>query len=394
MDAAELKRKACSAIDSMRSDLLAISHAIHAEPELAFEERAAAATLVAAMRGAGLEVEAGAYGLETAFVAEFGAGDAGCVALLAEYDALPKIGHACGHNIIATSGVGAGLALHELSDQLPGSIRMLGTPAEERGGGKELMARRGALDGVDAALMMHPASINLVTMPCLACSEVTVRYHGRAAHAAAAPAEGINALDALVITYQAIGALRQHIRVDERIHGIITDGGQAPNIVPEFAEGRFYVRSSDVDQLTALKSRVEGCFRSGAEATGARLEILWAEVDYLDMRYNAPLADSFRTNAETLGRAFFPLDKLPASMAGSTDMGNVSHRVPSIHPMLQSAPPGCNIHNAAFADHAAAPIGDDAAIDGAKALAMTALDFLCDPDLRARSKASFEHAGE
>jgi len=390
MLAAELKRRACSAIDAMRSELLAISHAIHAEPELAFEEHAAAATLIAAMRRAGLEVEASAYGLETAFSAEFGAGDAGCVALLAEYDALPKIGHACGHNIIATAGVGAGLALHGLRDDLPGAVRMLGTPAEERGGGKELMARRGALDGVDAALMIHPASVNLVTMPSLACSEVTVRYHGRAAHAAAAPAEGVNALDALVIAYQAIGALRQHIGVDERIHGIITDGGQAPNIVPQLSAGRFYVRSASADPLTVLKARVEGCFRAGADATGARVEIIWAEVDYLDIRYNAPLADCFRENAEALGRAFFPLDKLPASMAGSTDMGNVSYRVPSIHPMLQSAPPGCNIHNAAFADHAAAAIGDEAAIDGAKALAMTAIDFLCDPDLRARSKASFD----
>ncbi len=376
----------------MRSDLLAISHAIHAQPELAFEERVAAAMLIAAIRGAGIEVEAGAYGLETAFSAEFGAGDAGCVALLAEYDALPKIGHACGHNIIATSGVGAGLALHGLSDHLPGRVRMLGTPAEERGGGKELMAQRGALDGVDAALMIHPASLNLVTMPSLACAEVTVCYQGRAAHAAAAAAEGVNALDALVIAYQAIGALRQHIRVDERIHGIITDGGQAPNIVPESAAGRFYVRSSCADQLSVLKARVEGCFHAGAHATGARLEVIWGEVDYLDMRYNAPLADCFRGNAETLGRVFMPLDQLPASMAGSTDMGNVSYRVPSIHPMLQSAPPGCNIHNAAFADHAAAPIGDEAAIDGAKALAMTAIDFLCDPELRARSKASFEQS--
>jgi amidohydrolase len=390
MDAADLKRRVCSAVDSMRSELLAISHAIHAEPELAFEEHAAAATLIAAIRSAGLEVEAGAYGLETAFSAQFGAGDAGCVALLAEYDALPMIGHACGHNIIATSGVGAGLALHEICDHLPGSIRMLGTPAEERGGGKELMARRGALDGVDAALMIHPASINLVTMPSLACAEVTVRYGGKAAHAAAAPAEGINALDALVTAYQAIAALRQHIRVDERIHGIITDGGQAPNIVPQSAAGRFYVRSSDADQLATLKARVEGCFRAGAEATGATLDVIWAGVDYLDLRYNAPLADSFRENAEGLGREFVPLDKLPASMAGSTDMGNVSYRVPSIHPMLQSAPPGCNIHNAEFADHAGAPIGDEAAIDGAKALAMTAIDFLCDPDLRARAKASFE----
>jgi len=392
MNASELKREACSAIDSMRADLLAISHAIHAEPELAFQEHAAAAKLIAALRKAGLAVEARAYGLDTAFSAEFGAGDSGCVALLAEYDALPRIGHACGHNIIATSGVGAGLALHALGTRLPGRIRVLGTPAEERGGGKELMARRGALEGIDAALMMHPASVNLVTMPCLACVEVTVRYRGRAAHAAAAPAEGVNALDALVVAYQAIAALRQHIGVDERIHGIISDGGQAPNIVPETSEGRFYVRAADRDKLTALKLRVEGCFRAGAEATGAHLEIAWAEVDYFDMRYNVPLAERFQRNAESLGREFVPLDALPASMAGSTDMGNVSYRVPSIHPMLQAAPAGCNIHNARFADHAAAAIGDEAAIDGAKALAMTAIDFLCDSELRVRARTWFEQS--
>ena len=392
MDAAALKREACEAVDAMRSELLAISHAIHAQPELAFEERAAAALLVTAIEKAGLSVEAGAYGLETAFSAEFGDGDAGCVALMAEYDALPDIGHACGHNIIATSGVGAGLALFGMVDRLPGRVRLLGTPAEERGGGKELMARQGALDGVDAALMMHPSSVNLVTMPCLACVEVSVRYRGRAAHASAAPSEGINALDALVVAYSSISALRQHIKGNERIHGIITEGGRAPNVVPESAAGRFYVRAADADALAVLKSRVEGCFRAGAEATGAELEVRWAEVDYLDIRYNEPLAGCFRTNAEALVRRFFPIEKLPASVAGSTDMGNVSYRVPSIHPMLQSAPPDCQIHNPAFADHARAPIGDEAAIDGAKALAMTAIDYLCDPQLRARTRDSFERS--
>jgi amidohydrolase len=392
MDAAELKQAVCAAVDDIREELLRLSHGIHAKPELAFEEREAAALLSESIRRSGLEVETGAYGLATAFAAEFGSGDAGCVAILAEYDALPEIGHACGHNIIASAGVGAGLALFALADHLPGRVRILGTPGEERGGGKELMARKGAFDGVDAAMMVHPAGANLVTMPSLACSEVEVRYRGRASHASAMPEQGINALDALVIAYQAIGALRQHIGIFERIHGIITDGGQAPNIVPENAAGRFYVRAADAGELATLKARVENCFRAGAKATGAELEISWSEADYLDIRYNEPLAESYRANAESLGRAFFPLEKVPIGLAGSTDMGNVSYRVPSIHPMIESAPLLCSIHNPEFEQWAGGEMGDEAAIDGAKALAMTAVDYLSDPRLRQRVRENFEQS--
>jgi amidohydrolase len=392
MGATELKQAVCAAVDDIREELLRLSHAIHARPELAFEEREAAALLSESIRRSGLEVETGAYGLETAFAAEFGSGDAGCVAVLAEYDALPEIGHACGHNIIASAAVGAGLALFALADRLPGRVRILGTPAEERGGGKELMARKGAFEGVDAAMMVHPAGANLVTMPSLACSEVEVRYKGRASHASAMPEQGINALDALVIAYQAIGALRQHIGIFERIHGIITDGGQAPNIVPENAAGRFYVRAANADELATLKIRVENCFSAGAKATGAELEFSWNEVDYLDIRFNEPLAESYRANAEALGRTFFPIEKVPVGLAGSTDMGNVSYRVPSIHPMIASAPLLCSIHNAEFEQWAGGEMGDEAAVDGAKALAMTAVDYLCDPRLRRRVRESFEQS--
>ena len=388
----ELKREVCAEVDRLRDELQRVSRAIHAQPELAFEERAAARLLVDTLRSAGLEVEAGAYGLETAFASEFGAGEA-CVAVLAEYDALPEIGHACGHNLIAASGVGAGLALAALGDRLPGRVRILGTPAEERGCGKELMARQGALDGVDAAMMMHPSSVNLVNMPCVCLAELDVTYRGQAAHAAAMPERGVNALDALVIAYQAVAALRQHIRATERVHGIITDGGQAPNVVPERASGRFYVRAASAEELEPLKARVEGCFRAGAAATGADLQLEWGAADYLDIRFNAALAERFRVNAESLGREFFPIEKLPASLQGSTDMGNVSHRVPSIHPMLASAPLHCTIHNAEFEKWAGSEKGDEAAIDGAKSLAMTAIDFLTDPDLRERARSLFESAG-
>ncbi|NRA08058.1 MAG: M20 family metallopeptidase [Myxococcales bacterium] len=391
MDVSQLKAQVCEAVDGMREELLRVSHAIHARPELAFEEHEAAALLVDVLKRSGLAVTAGAYGLETAFEAELGEGLA-CVALLAEYDALPEIGHACGHNLIATAGVGAGLALASLGERLPGRVRILGTPAEERGGGKELMVREGALDGVDAALMIHPASVNLVNMPCMCLAEVEAVYQGRAAHAAAMPERGVNALDGLVHAYQALAALRQHIRSSERIHGIITDGGQAPNVVPERAAGQFYVRAANQEALAALKERVEGCFRAGALATGAELTLRWGEVDYLDIRFNAALAERFQVNAEALGREFLPMEELPPSMAGSTDMGNVSQRVPSIHPMLACAPLHCTIHNAEFEKYAGSEQGDAAALDGAKALAMTALDFLCDADLRKRTRALFEAA--
>jgi amidohydrolase len=392
MDAAKLKDEACAAVDAMRAELLDLSHAIHANPELAFEEFEAAALLTGIVKRAGLEVRSGAYGLETAFEAEFGADGGACVALLAEYDALPEIGHACGHNLIATAGVGAGMALFGLAGRLPGRVRVLGTPAEERGGGKEVMARQGAFDGVDAALMIHPSALNLVNMPCICMAEVDVRFRGQAAHAAAMPERGINALDALVIAYQGIAALRQHIKAEERLHGIITDGGQAPNIVPETAAGRFYARAADAEALAVLKRRVEGCFQAGASATGSSVEIEWCDVDYLDIRFNAPLAERFQENAERLGREFFPYDRLPAGIQGSTDMGNVSQRVPSIHPMLAAAPIHCTIHNPEFAKWAGSEMGDSAALDGAKALAMTAIDFLCDEDLQQRTRSWFEEA--
>jgi len=389
-DANPLKQEVCDAIDGMREELLRISHAIHANPELAFEERAAATLLVDALRRCGLDVNAGAFGLETAFESEFGSEDGPCVAILAEYDALPHIGHACGHNLIAVSGVGAGIALAALGPRVPGRVRVLGTPAEEHGCGKELMAREGALEGVDAALMMHPSGVNLANMPCIAMAELEIVYHGQAAHAAAMPERGVNALDAMMIGYNAMSALRQHIGRDERIHGIVTDGGQAPNVVPERTAGRFYVRAANFEALAPLKDRAEACFRAGATATGCEVEVLWGAADYRDFFYNAPLAETFVDNAKTLGREFFPWDKLPASVKGSTDMGNISYRVPSIHPMLASAPTHVTIHNAEFEKWAGSEMGDAAALDGAKTLAMTAIDFMTDPDLRERARAVFE----
>jgi len=389
-----LKKDVCAAVDAMRDELLALSHAIHGEPELALEEFKAAKRLGDAVESHGIQVQREAFGLKTGYAAEFGKDGGPAIAILSEYDALPGIGHACGHNVIATSGYGAAIALSKLNGRLPGRVRYLGTPAEERFGGKEIMARAGAFDGTDAAMMIHPSNRNLITMPCIAISEVEAIFHGRSAHASAMPYRGLNALDAVVTSYQAIAQLRQHIRNTDRIHGIITEGGLAPNIVPERAACRFYVRAVDAHELAPLKARVQKCFEAGALATGCTLEAHWGDTDYLDLKTNWPMAEMYEKNAVKIGREFFPVKDLPPGYAGSTDMGNVSHRVPSIHPMLGVAPAGVIIHNAEFTRYAASPSGDAAVIDGAKSLAMTALDLMADAGQLAAARADFTATAE
>lgn len=388
MDVDVLKKEAAAAVDALRAELLELSHAIHQEPELALEEYKAAARLSGAVAAHDLSVTREAFGVRTAYATEFGERGP-VIAVLSEYDALPGVGHACGHNIIATAGLGAAIALSKLAAKLPGRVRYLGTPAEERFGGKEIMARTGAFDGVDAAMMIHPANLDLVSMPSIAISEVEATYFGRAAHASAMPWRGVNALDAVVSAYQAIAQLRQHIRQSERIHGIITEGGLAANIVPERAACRFYVRAADMHELAALKARVEACFEAAALSAGCTVETRWGACDYLDLKTNAPMAEAFARNITALGRGLTPLDSIPRGFAGSTDMGNVSHRVPSIHPMLAVAPENVIIHNAEFARWAASDRGDAAVIDGAKSLAFTALDLMCDSQLLGRARADF-----
>lgn len=394
MNVAALKKDVAAAIDGMRAELLALSHAIHQEPELALEEFKAAGRLTGAVQSHDLPVQREAFGVTTAYAAEFGKDGGPVIAVLSEYDALPGVGHACGHNIIATAGLGAAMALAKLGARLPGRVRYLGTPAEERFGGKEIMARAGAFEGVDAAMMIHPASLNLISMPCIAIAEVEVIYFGRAAHASAMPYRGLNALDAVVSAYQSVAQLRQHIRQTERIHGIITDGGLAANIVPERAACRFYVRAADMHALFKLKKRVQACFEAAALATGCTVDTAWGKNDYLDMKSNQPMAEAFAKNFESLGRALTPVESIPRGFAGSTDMGNVSHRVPSIHPMIAVAPTDVIIHNAEFARWAASERGDAAVIDGAKALADTGLDLMCDGALLERARADFAATAE
>lgn len=387
----ELNTTITSYIDTIADELLRVSRTIHANPELAFKETDACALLASTATAHGLQTTSGAYGLDTAFEGTITGNASGPnIAVLAEYDALPGIGHACGHNLIATSALGASLALNHVKDQLGGRATFLGTPAEERGGGKEVMARNGAFEHVDAAIMMHPAGINLSTMPCICVAEVEVIYHGRSAHASAMPHKGLNALDGLLLAYQGISNLRQHIQATERIHGIVTEGGQAPNIVPDRAVGEFYVRAKNAEELEALKPRVRACFDAGAQASGTRVEVLWAGVDYLDLNTNWPLAKAFQKHAESIGREFYPLEKLGTSGSGSTDMGNVSYRVPSIHPMLAAAPPKVVIHNPEFAKYAGSEMGDQAALDGAKSLALTAVEYLTDATLQQQSQRAFE----
>ncbi|HEY2445577.1 MAG TPA: M20 family metallopeptidase [Rhizomicrobium sp.] len=394
MNVEALKKDVAAAVDAMRAELLGLSHAIHQEPELALEEFKAAARLSEAVAAHDLPVQREAFGVKTAYASEFGKKNGPVIAILSEYDALPGVGHACGHNIIATAGLGAALALAKLGANLPGRVRYLGTPAEERHGGKELVARAGAFEGVDAAMMIHPANIDLVTMPCIAISEVEVTYFGRAAHASAMPYRGLNALDAVVTAYQSIAQLRQHIRQSERIHGIITEGGLAANIVPERAACRFYVRAADMHDLAHLKTRVQACFEAAALSTGCTVDTKWGACDYLDLKTNWPMAEAFAKNIEDLGRELVPVASIPPGFAGSTDMGNVSHRVPSIHPMLAVAPSNVIIHNAEFARWAASDRGDAAVIDGAKSLAFTALDLMGDAPLLERTRVDFAATAE
>lgn len=384
---AGFKERTAAAVDARAAQLTEISHRIHENPELGFEERFAHDLLADAAEEAGLEVQRQAHGVETAFAARAGT-DGPLVAFLCEYDALPGIGHACGHNIIAASGLGAGLAAAEVAEELGGRLLILGTPAEEGGGGKLRLLDGGAFEGVDAALMLHPAGLELTEMQTLAVQQLHARYRGRAAHAAAAPNAGRNALDGAVLGYLAAAALRQHIGSDERFHGIFTDGGQKPNIVPAFAETNWYVRSPTAERLEVLKERLGDCLRSGATAAGVDIELAWADYFYAEVRSNRALLDLWNSNAAALGRR--PQPPAPGrTVIGSTDMGNVSHEVPSIHPMIAVAPPEVAIHTEDFAVCARGPDGDRGVIDGAKALAAVAVDYWSDPSVRDAVRADF-----
>jgi amidohydrolase len=387
MDAAALKTRAIAEIDAHADHLLDLSHRIHANPETAYHEVRACAWIAELMTRHGFEVETGIAKLQTAMRASSGSGRP-AVAVLAEYDALPVIGHGCGHNIIAATAVGAAVGVKAVIGDTGGQIQMIGTPAEEIYGGKVAMIREGAFDGLDAAIMTHPGGRDVVFAKALACAEVKVEYFGQEAHAAAQPERGVNALEAMIIAFNSINSMRQHIRRSARIHGVITDGGQAPNIVPGYSAGSFMVRSEDDAYLEEMKSRAVDCFEAGARATGARLALTWNENQYAAMNTNTVIAEAHRKNLIAIGRKL-PEHEDPLPL-GSTDMGNVSRIVPAIHPGIAIAPLDVNGHSPQFCEYAASPAGDKACIDGAKALAMTAIDILTDAVLREAMRAEFE----
>ncbi|MTV27753.1 M20 family metallopeptidase [Nitriliruptoraceae bacterium ZYF776] len=371
-----------AAVDARRERLLALSHAVHADAEVAFEEHASSRRLADELAREGFEVTLGVAGLDTAFTATVGTG-ALHLGICAEYDALPGIGHACGHNIIAAAAVGAGAALAEVADELGLRVTVFGTPAEEGGGGKITMLDAGLFDDVHAAMMVHPAPYEAPTMPCLAVQHLDVTYRGRSAHASAYPHLGRNAADALTVAQVAIGLLRQHVPTTSRVHGIVTHGGEAPNVVPERTEGRWYVRASTLAELAELYPRVRACFEAGAHATGTELQVQPASAPYSEMRPDVDLTARYRAEAEALGRRFPPLAEV-AQLVGSTDMANVSLRVPTIHPMVAIDSGGAVNHQPGFTAACITGSADRAVRDGAAAMARTAASAAADPDVRAR----------
>jgi amidohydrolase len=369
----KLKLKVKGSVESQRQQLIQLSLNIHDNPELGFKEEKASAWLTSYLEDSGFHVERGIAGLATAFRAIYGQGSPR-IALLAEYDALPKIGHGCGHNIIAASAVGAAVASKSIIDRLGGSVVVLGTPGEEVFGGKIDMVKAGTFKKIDVAMIVHPDVRNMVTIQALACSSLEVEFFGQPAHAAAQPYKGINALEAMILAFTSINSLRQHIREEARVHGIITDGGEAPNIVPAHSAAVFLVRAPDDDYLAELKDKVLNCFTGASVASGARLEYRWRDRTYAPMKNNATLAQLFDQNLELLGRHVEAFD--PRFGLGSTDMGNVSQVVPSMHPTIAIASPEVLIHTPEFASTAASEAGHEGLMDAAKAMAMTVADIL------------------
>jgi amidohydrolase len=381
----DAKSAARERFDGAREELIGLSHRIHAHPEMGFEEEKASAWLSETLDAAGFAVETGVCDLPTAFRARIGSGPLH-IGICAEYDCLPGIGHACGHNIIAASAVGAALAAAKVADEVGLTISVIGTPAEEVGNasGKILMLERGGFAGIHAAMMVHPAPFDMVKAKIIAASMFDVHCTGKESHASAFPELGINAADALTIAQTAIGLLRQHIRSTDRIHGIVTNGGAAPNVVPAHTSARYIIRSETLDQLAELRPKVYRCFEAGGLATGAKVEITGGDKPYAEMHHDADMAVFYRANSEALGRPFPNLGEWETRPTGSTDMGNVSRAMPSIHPMIGiNSLPAVN-HQPEFTAHCVTADADKAMIDGALAMAWTCVDLAGNARVRER----------
>ncbi len=380
----DLKEATRERLDGVRDKLVALSHRIHDNPELKFEEVQASGWLAELLSVEGLSVEKPYCEMPTAFRATAGSGPLH-IAICAEYDALPGIGHACGHNIIATAAAGAGITAAAIAGEIGATVSVVGTPAEEGGGGKIVILERGGFDDFHAAMMVHPSPIDIADMPYLAAQRLEVRYTGKAAHASSFPEKGINAADAITVAQVAIGLLRQHLRATDRVHGIVIKGGDAPNIVPSHTSAAYSVRARTLDQLEDVRSKVYRCFQAGALATGCEFEVIEGERAYAEVRNDPDILAAYKANAEALGRTFLEIE--PSRLertAGSTDMGNVSLKIPSIHPSIGiNSWPAVN-HQPEFAAHGVTPDGDRAVYDGALAMAWTIIDIATDEAVRSR----------
>jgi amidohydrolase len=350
---------------------------------LAFLEHRSAAKVAAVVEREGFVVERAVAGLDTAFTATYGSGEL-VVGLCAEYDALPEIGHACGHNVIAAASVGAALALRDIADELGITVKLIGTPAEEAGGGKVLLLERGVFEDVAFAMMVHPAPDETCAPSTLAISDLEVRYKGKESHAAAAPHLGVNAADALTVAQVAIGLARQHFEARQMVHGIVTNGGAAPNIVPAHSSALFYLRGANVESLRRLETRVRDCFEAGAIATGCTHEVVMLSPVYAELASDTWLAGAYRSAITELGRTPAGPDQERQRQSGSTDMGNITHVLPAIHPMIAIDCGDSVNHQPKFAAACASASADRAVLDGALALAWTALAAATDDEQRAR----------
>jgi amidohydrolase len=378
-----VKDAARKVVEGARDELVILSRQIHDNPELCFEETYASERVAESLAAGGFAVETGAYELPTAFEAKAGSGPLSIV-ICAEYDALPGIGHACGHNVIAASAVGAGLALARVADDIGLTVTVLGTPAEEGGGGKVFLLERGAFDNAHAAMMVHPWPEDLLEATCLAVDHMAIRYEGRDAHASASPDKGINAGDAFVVAQVAIGLIRQHLAPGNQVHGIVNKGGDAANIVPKEATGTWMIRARTIEDLAALRPRIEHCFEAGALATGSTLEIVDLSPTYSHFEGDDELLAKWRTNAEDLGRRYPADDPRRVLPTISTDMANVSLALPTIHPMIGVDAKGAVNHQPEFAAACVGPSAEQALFDGAVGMAWTTIDAATDPALRDR----------
>jgi len=370
----DAKGRAEQHFNAAEHDLRDLRGWMYQHPEVAFAEHETSRHLGEFLAARGFAVERPAYGLETAFAAR--AGSAGPeVVICAELDALPGIGHACGHNLISTAAIGAGLALAPLADELGFRVTVLGTPAEERIGGKVDLIEAGAFAGAAAAMMVHPATEDTLDPPILAVNHLVVEFHGKTAHASASPWEGRNALDAFVLAYTNISALRQHLYPTDKTHCMITHGGDAPNIIPHYTRSEWYVRAATKARLDEFMARVMACFRAGAEATGCTVEVSPVGHEYQDLVSNPLLASLYDANSRALGRPLVPGSQRDPAAGGSTDMGNVSHVVPSIHPFLDLGCAPATNHQPEFATATLTEEGDRVLRHGALGMAYTVIDL-------------------